>query len=116
VSRAVRTEPSAPSPSISQNGERAAELFRSRFEEVSRSLNDPDRCDLNAAVTLAERGYDRRTIEHAIRASSPTSRSAGAVTSTITFTGRPRPPSAITPACWNASARDPIGTTAGNER
>jgi hypothetical protein len=51
--------------------EEAIELYRQEHAKLVRRTADVSRCDFGAAVRLAERGFDRETIAHAIRSGSP---------------------------------------------
>jgi hypothetical protein len=49
----------------------AAELYRRRFAELRRTVDDLSRCDFGASLHLVRRGYDRDTIEWSVRSESP---------------------------------------------
>jgi hypothetical protein len=49
----------------------AAQLYQRRFAELRRGIGDLSRCDFGASLHLVRRGYDRDTIERAMRATSP---------------------------------------------
>jgi hypothetical protein len=72
LGKARESEVSLPTRAPTPEAEReATEIYRRRFKELHRTMDDRSHCDFSVARHLVERGYEPRTIERAMTAASP---------------------------------------------